>query len=195
MTPTPVIFSAPKQRYLVDRLLRHCRTLDDTEILVFDAPEPAGLGYPDICNWSFHHVCQQMEGKPFFWLEADAIPLVPGWLEKITAEWEKAQSFGREILWSSDTNPPHDICCGVGVYGPGILKHLPDPVKVIGFDGFIHQNLSHLIHPTPLIQHSYGSYDTNGRASLWRHPQPRDGAVVFHKDQYQDLITSRGNEG
>jgi hypothetical protein len=190
MTPTPVIFSAPKQRYLVDRLLRHCRSLDGMEVKVFDAPEP-DLPYPDICNWSFHFVCQRMEGKAFFWLEADAIPLVPGWLQAIAKEWEIAQSFNREILWSSDTNPPYDLCCGVGVYGPGILKHLPDPVKTIGFDGFIHQNLSHLVHKTPLIQHSYGQYGLDGKVSLWRHPQPRDGAVIFHKEQYLDLITNR----
>lgn len=191
MTPIPVIFSAPKQRYLVDRLVRYCRALDGTEVKVFDAPEPAHLRYPDICNWSFHHVCEQMAGKPFFWLEADSIPLVPDWLEKVTTEWKVAQSFGREILWSSDTNPPHDLCCGVGVYGPGILKHLPQPVVGTGFDGFIHKTLPHLIHQTPLIQHSYGNYGADGRAHLWRNPQPRSGAVIFHKDQYQDLITNK----
>lgn len=179
---TPVIFSAPKQRYLVERLVRHCASLDGTKVRVIETPEPAGLGYPEICNWAFLHTCKEMAGKPFFWLEADSIPIRAGWLAAIEAEWKEG------ILWTTDSQPPHDLCTGIGVYGPEILEHLPnEPIGKVGFDGYIHQHLSAMIHKTPLIQHSYARYE-GGEARLWRHPKPRPDAVIFHKDQYQDLI-------
>lgn len=188
MTVTPVIFSAPKQRFLVARLVRHCLNLDGTEVCVIEAPEPQGMGYPEICNWSFLHTCNLMKDTPFFWLEADSIPLRPGWLSEIEKEWLVAQGFGKSVLWTTDSHPPDDLCTGIGVYAAGFHLLLPDtPMKDIGFDGYIHRELSHHIHHTPLIQHSYGRY-ANGKCSLWRNPKPRDTAVVFHKDQYQDLI-------
>ena len=187
-TITPVIFAAPRQRPLVDRLVRHCKELDGTVVKVIAAPEPT-LPYPDICNWAFIETCRQMAGKTFFWLEADSIPLRAGWLKEIEKEWEEATAFGKSILWTSDSNPPDDLCCGVGVYGPDTLTHLPESISQVGFDGWLMTNCYHLIHRTPIIQHSYGSY-ANGKVSLWRHPKPRDTAVIFHKDQFQDLITT-----
>lgn len=187
---TPVIFSAPKQRYLVERLVRHCDALDGTAVRVIEAPEPEGMGYPQVCNWAFLHTCREMAGKPFFWLEADSTPLRAGWLEAIASAWTEAQGYGKDILWTTDSQPPHDLCTGIGVYGGSVLDHLPDtPMTGEGFDGYIFRELHHLIHQTPLIQHSYANY-AEGEARLWRHPQPRADAVIFHKDQYQDLITT-----
>lgn len=179
---TPVIFAAPKQRYLVDRLVRYCKDLDGTEVQVVRDTEPENLGYPDVANWAFRRVCESVKG-PFCWLEADSIPLKKGWLKKLEAEWTEGR-----ILWSSDTNPPHDVCTGIGVYPTDMLMHLPESISGVGFDGWLHQNLGHLIDRTPLIEHSYGTYDAEGKCQLHLNPQPRSKSLIFHKDQYQTLI-------
>lgn len=185
---TPVVFSPPNQRYLYDRLIKHCRDLDGTEIKVITAEEPS-MKYPAICNWSFRKVCEVMAGEPFVWLEADSIPVKAGWLKALEAEWEKAQAFGKSIVWTSDCHPPFDLCTGIGVYGPEALSLVPEGLSDDGFDGYILKNHANKIHKTPLIQHSYGRYNAKGDATLHRNPKVRDDAVIFHKDQYQDLIS------
>ena len=186
----PVIFLAPKQAAQTRLLVQHCLELDGTVVRVIEAKEPE-MGYPDICNWAFLEICRQMKGKDFLWLEADAIPTTKGWLKAITADWKKAKADGKSVLWSTDSTPPFDRCCGVGVYSSDILEHLPETIPSTGggFDGWILDNLEDRIARTPLIQHSYGIYNLEGTdAQLWRHPTPRADAVLFHKDQYQDLI-------
>lgn len=187
--PVPVVFAAPHQRGMVEALVNHCSQLDGTEVLVLTAPEPDGLSYPAIANGAFLETCKQMAGQPFIWLEPDSIPTKPGWVEAMAKEWQVAQSFGKSILWSTDSNPPHDPCGGIGVYGPDMLKLLPeDVITGQGFDGWLLENRSGSIHKTPLIQHTYASYDADGKAKLHRYPVPREDAVIFHKDQFQDLI-------
>lgn len=185
---TPALFYSPNQRHLYDRLIKHCYDLDGTKLEVVKAPEPK-LGYPAICNKAFQLVCEAMKGKPFVWLEADSIPTKAGWLKALNDEWEVAKSFGKSIVWSTDSNLPYDLCTGIGVYGPDALSLVPDGLSDDGFDGYILKNHADKIHKTPLIQHSYGSYDRKGDVTLHRNPKVRDDAVIFHKDQYQDLIS------
>ncbi len=185
---TPVIFHSPNQRHLYSRLIHHCKELDGTEIVKVEGPEPK-VGYPAVCNVAFRTVCKAMEGKPFVWLEADSIPVKKGWLKALEAEWQKAQAFGKEIVWTTDSNLPHDRCTGIGVYGPSALTLVPEHLSHDGFDGYILTHHADKIHKTPLIQHSYGSYDHKGDCTLHRNPKVRDDAVIFHKDQFQDLIS------
>ena len=190
----PVVFSPPSQRYLYDRLVKHCLGLDGTKIEVVTASEP-DLKYPAICNWAFQRVCEAMKGKPFVWLEADSIPTRTGWLKKLDDEWKVAQSFGKSIVWTTDYNPPFDLCTGIGVYGPDAHLLVPEGLADDGFDGYILKNHSDKIHKTPLIQHSYGSYNAKGDVTLHRHPKVRGDAVIFHKDQFQDLISVENHFG
>ena len=154
---TPAVFYSFNQRHLIRRLVDHCLELDGTKIKLVEGPEPK-VGYPAVCNVAFRRVCEAMKGKPFVWLEADSIPTQPGWLKALEAEWEEAKSFGKSILWSSDSNPPHDFCTGIGVYGPDALSLVPEGLDDDGFDGYILKNHADKIHKTPLIQHSYGDY-------------------------------------
>lgn len=190
MTPpplTPVILCAPKQRHQVDLLVAYCKDLDGTEVKVLH-PEQSNVPYPAITNWAFLETCKVMKGKPFFWLEPDSIPTKAGWLKAIQKEWDIAQGFGKKILWTTDTNPPHDICTGIGAYSSDILDILPEEIpSSMGFDGWLYDNRYGDIQQTSLIQHSYGSYP-KGEAVLHRHPVPREDAVIFHKDQYQDIL-------
>jgi hypothetical protein len=185
---TPAVFYSFNQRHLYDRLIEHCYALDGTKIKKVIAPEPK-VGYPAVCNVAFRTVCEAMKGKPFVWLEADSIPTQPGWLKKLEEEWEVAKAFGKSILWTNDSNPPHDLCTGIGVYGPDALSLVPEGLDDDGFDGYILKNHADKIHKTPLIQHSYGDYNSKGDVTLVRQPKVRENAVIFHKDQFQDLIS------
>jgi len=186
---TPVVFSPLNQKNLYNRLIEHCRKLDGTEIQVVTQEQPPDIKYPAVCNWAFRNVCIAMKGKPFVWLESDSIPVKAGWLKALDDEWKKAQSFGKSVVWTTDTHPPYDLCTGIGVYGPEALDLVPEGLSDDGFDGYILKNHADKIHRTPVVQHSYGRYDAKGDVTLHRQPVVRDDAMIFHKDQYQDLIS------
>ncbi len=138
-----------------------------------------------------------MAGKPFLWLEPDSIPTRAGWLAAIAADYKRQ---GAEILISSDTHPPHDIVGGIGVYGPDVRWLIPKRIARGGFDGWMVRHLGPLIAKTPLIQHSYGVYDSRGEMTR-RHSFPGDAgmlrpdAMIFHADPSQSLIVRPKNAG
>lgn len=150
---TPVIVAAPSQHRRVARLVEHCRRLDDTEVLVLDGGPDCALPYPHCNNAAFHQAALAMRGKPFCWLEPDSIPLQKGWLKAISQEYKRA---GKPFMLSSDSNPPHDLVGGIGVYGPDSWWLIPKTYKFGAWDLWIITHLRPLIHFSPLIQHSYG---------------------------------------
>ena len=196
MTLPVYAYEAETQRGAYARLAKHCLDLDGTKLILINKPEPK-LPYPAICNHAFLEVCREANGKPFIWLEADAIPLKAGWVEELTREWLLAKSYGKQVVWSSDSTIPFDMCGGIGVYGENILDLVPDSISIAGFndgfDGYLLKNHSEKIHKTRIIHHSYGEYADNGRVTLHQKPKPRAEAVVFHKDQCQTLINPKAN--
>lgn len=184
-----VLYQAPHEKKAVERLVRFCKELDGTEVRVFTAPEPENMRYPEVANWSFRYVAEQMKGKAFIWIEADASPLKAGWAAALSKEYER---IGKEYLYAGHMNPPFDNFSGIGVQGPNAFDHAPIGFKSGGFDEFIVCAHPDKIGRTELIRHSYGSYDANGDATL--HEFPRDmqviggEAVLFHKDQKQGLL-------
>lgn len=191
MKVIPVIVAAPRQKQAVDALVRYCTELDGTEIKVIPAQE-TGEGYPHRNNSAFKQACREMRGSPFFWCEPDFVPLKKGWLEKLEGEY---YASGKEILITSDSNPPHDLVGGIGIYGPNSHFLFPERITHGGFDGWMINHLSPLIARTPLIQHSYGDYNEHGYARDYRFPQDqgviRKTSLVFHRDKYQDIIKSK----
>lgn len=184
-----VLFQAPHERRAVERLVRFCRKLDGTEVRVFTAPEPEGMRYPEVANWSFRYVAEQMKGQAFIWIEADSPPLVAGWAQKITDEYHLV---GKEYLYPAQLNPPFDNFTGIGVQGPNAFEHAPVGFTTGGFDEWIVTHYPELVGRTDLIRHSYGRYDANGDATLHEFPRDMavigDKAVLFHKDQKLSLL-------
>jgi len=184
-----VLFQAPHERRAVERLVRFCRELDGTEVRVFTAPEPENMRYPEVANWSFRYVAEQMKGQAFIWIEADSPPLVAGWAQKITDEYHRV---GKEYLYPAQMNPPFDNFTGIGVQGPNAFEHAPVGFTTGGFDEWIVTHFPDQVGRTDLIRHSYGSYDANGDATLHEFPRDMavigDKAVLFHKDQKQTLM-------
>lgn len=189
MTLPVVVYQAPHEKLAVERLVRFCRVLDGTEIQVFTAPEPTGMNYPEVANWSFRYVAEKMQGKPFIWIEADVVPLKAGWVAALSAEYER---LGKEYLYPAQLNPPFDCYGGIGVQGPNAYNHVPEGFKDGGFDENIVRQYPDLVGRTDLIRHSYGSYDDNGDVTMHEFPRDLsiigDKAVLFHKDQKQTLM-------
>ena len=186
-----VLYQAPHEKKAVERLVRFCKELDSTEVRVFTAPEPEGMRYPEVANWSFRYVAEQMKGQAFIWIEADASPLKAGWAATISEEYER---IGKEYLYAGHMNPPFDNFSGIGVQGPNAFDHAPVGFKSGGFDEFIVCAHPEKIGRTELIRHSYGTYDANGDATLHEFPRDMsvigDEAVLFHKDQKQGLLNA-----
>lgn len=184
-----VIFKPEKQAAAVDRLVKYCALLDGTKVEVLSwGPDPADAKYPDVCNQAFQWTAQQVS-RPFFWLEADSIPLRPGWLRALEVEYLKG---GKPIMISSDQQTPFDLSCGIGIYDPFLIREDFPTDFAGGWDGWLVEHAPHLPHRTELIQHSYGKYNTEGVATGWEFPRDswllRKSAQIFHKDQSQSLI-------
>lgn len=184
-----VIVKAERQAEIVQNLVNYIERLDGTKVVVIDAIEETDR-YPDRNNFAFYQAVTQMQGEVFFWLEPDSIPIKKNWLQEIEKEY---LSSGKQFMLSSDQNPPHDLIGGIGVYGPRTKEIIPKYIgDGHGWDGWMIRYVPHLIHRTPLIQHSYGFYDEAGNAIAHRFPRDfemiRENSVIFHRDKYQDLI-------
>jgi len=188
-----IIYRPPSQRSAVDNVVAWCDELDGTKVEKFSRPEPTGMSYPGLPNWSFKQTAKHMKGQDFFWLEADSIPLKKGWIKSLEAEWQEAKKYGCQMMWASDYNAPHDRIGGIGVFSADIDSIIPDGIVDDGFDGWVVRHCVHLVHRTPLIQHSYAVYKPNGDIER-KHEFPPDlkvirkETVIFHKDQQQQLI-------
>jgi hypothetical protein len=200
-----VIVSPPKQMGLAKKLSQWCRNLDGTEIEIiekFDGEDdeirkiyPPEKYNTEVCTRTYclRKAAIAFKKQPFFWLEPDSIPLKRGWLKTIEDEYV---GLGKPYLLSSDSNPPHDLIGGIGVYGPDTYWQIPVAFTNIkwSWDLWMIKQIPNLVARTNLIQHSYGLYDSQGIACPHRFPRDeniiRNGSVVFHRDSKQDLIKS-----
>lgn len=191
MSIQPVIIAAATQKSLVLRLAKYCRELDGTEIHVIDGNEGTKAPYPQCNSLALHQAALLYKDKPFIWLEPDSIPLKPGWVKAISEEYQR---LGKPFMLSSDSHPPGDLVGGIGVYGSDCHKIIPREVEFGAWDGWMIKNIKDQISFTPLIQHKYGIYDSNGIYKTREISFPRDrdllrsNAVIFHKDSGQTLI-------
>lgn len=60
---------------------------------MFTYPTPPIRAWPQAPNWAWQHLANHMsfQDRPWLWMEADAVALVPTWLEQLQAEYEKAK--------------------------------------------------------------------------------------------------------
>jgi hypothetical protein len=191
----PVIVAAERQHKEVENLVNYIKRLDGTDVLVIPAIDETDE-YPARNNYALHQAAQIMKGEAFFWLEPDSVPLCAGWLDQIEKIYSDCH---KQFMLSSDKNAPHDIIGGIGVYGPRtfeiIPKHIDGDMYGLGWDMYILQKQPNMVCWSPLIQHSYGEYDSKGNATPHRFPRERSmirkDAVIFHRDKYQDLISRK----
>ena len=189
-----VIVRCDAQAVQVDRLVRHCRELDGTELIVIENPDKSvadkgSFELNQIAANALHLALTQMKGRPFIWLEADSIPLRSGWRAAISAEYKKV---GKPFLLPDMTRcAKEDMASGIGVY-PGDSHYLiPKGFPTHGWDAWVEKHLQPVIGRSRLIQHRYGKYFM-GDAVPWEFPRDKSildpDAVIFHKDGAQSLI-------
>ena len=79
---------------------------------------PCSTGWPWAQNWAFFNACIYIEHKglgPFLFLETDAIPLRPDWLNSIEAEYK---TCGKQFMgYLEYKGTPASHMNGVGVWG------------------------------------------------------------------------------
>ncbi len=189
----------PSQRVAAKRLIEYCRDLDGTEIIPVPVDDSKNLvsfpGNDLACRMAYSLRCaaKVAQGQPFFWLEADSIPIRKGWLRIVSDEYDR---LGKPFMISSDVNTPFDIVGRIGCYPGNTAEIVPKDFEKDGWDMFLIEKMSHAVSRTPLIQHRYGEYGDDGRVKhLLRFPMDigrlRPDAVIFHRDKHQDLIGMR----
>jgi len=200
--PLPVLMAVPEhQKARAAALARYCWELDGTHVrwLVMTEEEDALFQpeYPEnrfhsLQSWGLRRATTLSPGSDFIWLEADAIPLKPGWAWKLSEEYVWRD---RKFLLSSDSNPPFDMVGGIGVYPKETKWLVPCHFPKSGWDLWLLEAVPHLLARTPLIQHSYGIYNSAGHAVEHRFPRDnkmlRKDAVIFHRDPAQDLLARK----
>ena len=180
------------------RLRDYCLKLDGTHVTVLTISEEEDrafpIAYPNNAfhcrqSWSLRKAALFIRDKPFFWMETDSIPLKAGWLEALTQEYH---TCGKPFLISSD-HQKFDQVGGIGFYPAETHWLVPVDFAHSSWDLWLIHCVPHLVHRTPLIQHSYGTYNEMGFATEHRFPRDshmlRSTSLIFHRDPHQDLIS------
>lgn len=143
------------------------------------------------------------ESQPWFWLEPDAVPLVPEWLDWIEAEYKRA---GKPFLLDRVVTPTSTHNSGTGVYPPRVRDYTMQlwNLSNVPWDVFFKDDFTpHTQHTTLIHDKFYAVWDDpkSGEptfpdaASL---AQIESGAVIFHRNKdgtlIQRLRESRGNK-
>lgn len=167
-------------------------------------------GWPFSANHAWQMVARQIENphpkalpssQPWLWLEPDAVPLSPDWLDKIEAEYKRAGKpfMGMEV---KESGSPH--LSGVSVYPPSISGattrlHTLDSQA---FDIYFAPDFLPFAHFTNLIQHVYWATRNPEREAQFRTPedfaQLHPEAVLFHRcksGELVDYLRARRNGG
>jgi hypothetical protein len=188
------------QRGKVKRLTDYCYQLDGTVLIVIEKTEEPPPIFPRNAFHSeqaraLHQAAVVMGDFPFIWLEPDSIPIRPYWVQALTDEYWHA---GKKFMISSD-HKRFDEVGGIGVYPPETSWLVPSDYERSSWDLWLIQSVPHLVHRTPIIQHSYCIYRPDGFCKQ-EHRFPRDNAmlraeaVIFHRDPHQDLIDDRAKD-
>lgn len=160
---------------------------------------PAGedeYGWPDSANFAWrqvvNHVTYNLGDCPFFWFEADSVPLVPDWLDQIEAEFTQAGKPFMGGYVQIDNIPPH--LTGISVYHY-TTRHCPMYGVVqyqqgysspqVAWDVALARWILPMAHITDLIQHEWKPEPFENLESLVR-LNPK--AVIYHQCKDGSLI-------
>jgi hypothetical protein len=170
------------------------------KVNLFIYPPPKFHQWPEGANHAFQHVARHMRfiGKPWLWLEADAIPVRFDWLRILQRRYV---SCGQPMLGS--IVHPLGHMNGVGVYPFNLPDITPETMKCTGiaFDWVMKAKTIAITHDaSDLICHvwsvkdgktkSHGdgdcpSFKTSKDVDAWVCP----GSVLFHRCKDGTLIS------
>jgi hypothetical protein len=157
-------------------------------------PENQGIAAwpegPNACfkqiNWFYHH--GKLSG-PFFWLEADCVPVVPDWLDLIADEYQRGGKPFMGAIVEPDSHlgrvgrvPRH--MTGNAVYPEHPYKLAPRIMEATHtcWDVLAASQILPQCHPTTLIQHDWRRPEIKDRQELSKILLPN--TALFHSDKY-----------
>jgi hypothetical protein len=127
-------------------------------------PPPPVPGWPAACNWAWQSAARFVDDRkinePWFWLESDAIPLKPGWVDDIYEGWEKGgKPFAGHIV------DRMDHMNGVGVYPPDVRRRCTEAMltRMAAWDVVLKQTITgYCTNLNHLIQHIWNIRESDG---------------------------------
>ena len=145
-------------------------------------------GWPQGANYFFRVVAAILQDKCpyFFWMEPDAIPLSPGWLDALEAEYKRAgRLFMGECVDIRDKRPDVPVhMSGVAIYANPLHLHAGEAYRAhdVAWDIAAKDQIVPKAHFTKMIQH------------YWKHgtfthlDEIRPETVIFHSSKDGSLI-------
>ncbi len=152
--------------------------------------------YPAIANIMWHECVKTVADQfnvPWFWMEPDAVPLVPEWLDKIEDEYLAAK---KPFMLDKVITPTRSHNSGVGVY-PGRVRDYTIrlwELSNIPWDVFLAEEFTPFTHHTALIHDKFYRVweDPNSGPPIFPDAASlsiiEPGAVLFHRNKDGSLM-------
>jgi FkbM family methyltransferase len=183
-----VIFDKRCAPELVESILVELRkAFDNVEITPADGEVD---GWPEGANYFFRVVTATLQHRPgcpyFMWMEPDAIPLKPGWLDTLEAEYRRA---GKPFM--GDRVEVEDIplhMSGVGIYQNPIYLLAGEAYRAFdtAFDMAAKDQIVPNAYFTKLIEHAWKHPKFTSIAELRTQIAPE--TILFHSSKDGSLI-------
>jgi hypothetical protein len=152
--------------------------------------------YPAIANIMWHECVKTVADQfnvPWFWMEPDAVPLVPDWLDRIEDEYLAAK---KPFMLDRVITPTRSHNSGVGVYPGRVRDYTIRLWQLAGvpWDVFLAEDFTPFTHHTGLIHDKFYRVweDPNSGPPVFPDAESlsiiEPGAVLFHRNKDGSLI-------
>lgn len=179
------------------RKIRDSAARSFREVVVHTNQQPVS-GWIEGSNSLFMTACYLCQGQPFLWLEPDAVPLKPRWLDAIQTEYVACKKpFLGPIIHHQQPGWPNPYMEGVAVYPSGAFNLLqPSHNPAVSWTNTTAPISVPRCHPTKLIQHVWGERNNppvfedaaKPGTNIFGPENISPEAVIFHRAKDADLI-------
>jgi FkbM family methyltransferase len=158
---------------------------------VYRLPAQAEIdGWPQGANYLFRYAATWLQAKPqydhYLWLEPDAIPITPGWMDALEAEYKRGKKpFMGERVDLGTARPDVPVhMSGIGIYQNPIYLLAGECYRAndVAWDIAAKDQIIPHAHFTSMIQH-YWKHGTFTHAM-----EVRPETVIFHSSKDGSLI-------
>lgn len=148
--------------------------------------------WPKAPTEQFGHCLDKAEGTDMLFLEPDAVPVCPEWIDRIQAEWESRKEgceFMGDYVSIQDTRPHMS---GIAVYGAGwknIVPELKDFKESGAWDYDHGPKVLQNYHRSNTIMHRWGGRDSiKGHTLAISSIKDIGSACLFHQDKAHVVV-------